>query len=106
MPSGAVLRVGTVRLRHPHMGSGFHVAFTPDGRYLLARGGQDGVIRVWDTTVSKDAIALPGAHAWAVSPDSRTVSLGGDGAAVPNVLYHPGCKNAVRLIKSRFAKMA
>jgi len=43
LPAGAVLRLGTTRLRHPAI---FSIAFTPDGK--LVSFGRDYAVRVWD----------------------------------------------------------
>jgi serine/threonine-protein kinase len=60
------------------------VAFSPDGR-LLARGGADGKVRLWDTTTLREIVALPGQGTSiltvAFSPDGRLLAFGGlDGA--------------------------
>ncbi len=44
LPEGALVRLGTMRLRH---GNGTTLAFTPDGKSLLTAGG-DHTIRTWD----------------------------------------------------------
>lgn len=50
MPVGAILRLGTVRLRHPEYLTS--LAFSPAGD-LLATGCADGVVRLWDTATGK-----------------------------------------------------
>jgi WD40 repeat protein len=50
LPDGAVARLGTVRLRHGHTITS--VALSADGQ-LLAAGGHDDVLRLWDTAEGK-----------------------------------------------------
>ena len=47
MPDGAIARLGDSRLRHA--AGATCVAFSPDSRRIFT-GGQDGALRVWDTT--------------------------------------------------------
>src|SRR5580704_390110 len=51
LPAGAVLRLGTVRLRHP--GDGISVAFSPDGRTLASTAAYDRQIRFWDAETGR-----------------------------------------------------
>ncbi len=51
LPPGAVARLGTVRLRHSGWVSS--VAYSPDGK-LLASGGGDERVRVWDAETGKE----------------------------------------------------
>jgi WD40 repeat protein len=50
LPEGAIARMGKIGLRHS--GYVFCVAFSPDGK-TLASGGQDKVIRLWETSTGK-----------------------------------------------------
>jgi RNA polymerase sigma factor (sigma-70 family) len=49
LPPGAVMRLGTLRLRHA---SGVAVAFSKDGKHLISCG-MGGEVRVWDTATGK-----------------------------------------------------
>jgi RNA polymerase sigma factor (sigma-70 family) len=46
LPAGAVMRYGSIRLRHG--GNGDCVDFSPDGKLLISGGSMDGLLRVWD----------------------------------------------------------
>ena len=48
LPPGAVMRLGTIRLRHV----GSEVAFSKDGKQLISCGN-DGEVRVWDVADGK-----------------------------------------------------
>ncbi len=86
LPSGAIARLGTQRLRH---GGGIKfVAFTPDDKRLVSQG-EDGV-RVWDAATGKELQhLLPEAgKIWGatdMSPDGKQVA-----AAIENLDGHIG----------------
>jgi RNA polymerase sigma factor (sigma-70 family) len=77
LPAGALARLGTVRLRH---GGAIHVAaFSPDG-LLLATGGADKVVRLWEAATGKPIATLRG-HTQDItslvfSPDGKTLLSG------------------------------
>ncbi len=49
LPSGAVARLGTIRLRHNCVS----LAWAPDGK-TFATAGADGTVRIWDATSGKE----------------------------------------------------
>ncbi len=72
LPPGAVARLGSVRLRHGDIVQA--LAFTPDGRGLLA-GAQDGSLVLWDVATGRERLRLLekglAISAVAVSPDGK-----------------------------------
>ena len=76
LPAGALKRLGTTRFRH---GSRILcMAYSPDGKTLVAGGGDDPV-RVWDAETGKEKFQLkePWVYAAAFSPDGQTIATGG-----------------------------
>jgi WD40 repeat protein len=78
LPAGALMRLGTTRLRHD--GSVIAVAFTPDGKSLVSSGYMD-TIRVWDTGTGRQIRVLGEesreTFALALSPDGKRLITGG-----------------------------
>jgi WD40 repeat protein len=85
LPAGAVMRLGTVRLRNPNSFLGLHtatLAYTRDGRWIVS-GGQGGAV-VWSAGTGREVRRLGAgmpspfgpAH---VSPDGTRVAIGGWG---------------------------
>ena len=99
LPNGAIMRLGTLRLRHPDL---IHdLDFSPDGR-TLASAGDEGVVRIWDVATGKQILKLQGhqggAHAAAFSPDGRHIAffsamdvwiMRSDGTGRRNVTHMP-----------------
>lgn len=79
LPAGAVARLGTTRLRHA--GQIESTAISPDGS-LLASGGQEGIVRLWDVSTGKPV---------------REFSIKGDGSASSKVLETDGYRRVVSL---------
>jgi WD40 repeat protein len=77
LPPGAIARLGTVRLRHP--GGARAVSFSPDGK-ILASGGRDCIVRLWDPITGKELHRLKGHQTWvqslAFTPDGKILASG------------------------------
>ncbi len=78
LPSGAVARLGSMRLRN---GSGVQaVAFSEDGKLLASVGG-DRVVRVWNVATGREVKSFRGGHVGemtcvAFSADGKTLAAG------------------------------
>jgi WD40 repeat protein len=80
LPEGALVRLGTVRLRHSDPGTSF--VFSRDSKTLISAGWGD-TIRVWDRATGKEVRQFRGHRGGvfcvALSPDGKTVvSIGRD----------------------------
>jgi WD40 repeat protein len=76
LPPGAIVRLGTVRFRHP--GSVKRAAFSPDGKMLATSCGT-AVIRLWDAATGKELRRLV-SKSWdatvhVFSPDGTTLAV-------------------------------
>jgi RNA polymerase sigma factor (sigma-70 family) len=78
LPPGALVRMGSVRLRPAEGGksTGFSMAFLPGGNLLATEG--HGGIRFWEVATGKETrrIDAPGGATWtfALSPDGKTLA--------------------------------
>src|SRR5262245_57179569 len=75
LPEGAIARMGSVRWRH--CSSILAVRFSPDGK-ILATGGNDSIIRLWNATTGQELRQLAGhrqgVYSLTYSPDGRTLA--------------------------------
>src|SRR5207247_2615286 len=100
LPEGAWARVGTARLRH---GGWIPTAiFSPDGK-LLATGGADQIVRLWDADTGKKLRELSG-HGHAVmglswSRDGKFLAaVTGNG---PILLWEPAGGKLLRTVSDK-----
>jgi WD40 repeat protein len=77
LPPGALLRIGTTRLRHGAWV--YSAAFSPDGTMLVS-GGDDHTVCLWDAATGREIWRYRGqersVYAVAFSPDGRRVASG------------------------------
>jgi WD40 repeat protein len=75
LPEGAIARLGTVRLRHTELV--LSLAYSPDGK-LIASGGRDNVICLWDANTGREVRRLTAPDHWfdqiAFSPDGMLLA--------------------------------
>jgi WD40 repeat protein len=102
LPDGAIARLGLGRLKHA--GKALAVAFSPDGR-ILASGGEDRLIRLWDTTTGKELGQFTGHESTVAtvtfSPNGKILASGSWDKTIrfwdvstrkglPLIINHPG----------------
>jgi RNA polymerase sigma factor (sigma-70 family) len=82
LPAGALIRLGTARLRVGNIA--WQVAFAPDGQTLAAGG--DGCVRVWEAATGRTLLSLeaPGGRVLPVAfaPAGNLLAAGGLGSAI------------------------
>jgi RNA polymerase sigma factor (sigma-70 family) len=86
LPPNALVRLGTIHLRHEGEISG--LTFSPDGR-LLASGSLDNTARLWDVATGRELWRFRGEkahspfHAVAFSPDGKSLAGGCGDKTIP-----------------------
>ncbi len=85
LPAGAVLRLGSPRLRH--RGPVGCLAYSPDGRWLASGGRWSAFVAVWDARTGRERVEVrvpkTGVNALAFSPDGKVLA----GAGVDGAVY-------------------
>ncbi len=78
LPSGAVVRLGTIR--HRQEAPIYRIAFTKDGKYLIT-DGDDGQLRLWNANngnlIRRIKVEIDALSDFALSSDSKTVATTG-----------------------------
>jgi RNA polymerase sigma factor (sigma-70 family) len=77
LPDGVMLRAGGARLRHGSVVNS--LTFSHDGK-LIASGGWDAKVRVWEAATGKEVQTIPltARLRATISPDGKTVASGGN----------------------------
>jgi WD40 repeat protein/serine/threonine protein kinase len=71
-------------------------AFSSDGKRLVTAGGEEGIIRLWDTQTGAELLTLRGHQSWieslAFSPDQQRVVSGSDDKTIKIWDVHTGAE--------------